>query len=108
MYFCFLQENLVTLLSELREAFSPLGLILSASVAENPIVIDASYDALGIAVNVDFMNMITSEYHGVWENFTHHDSPLCGYPLDPEQNNVVRMYTVSRDYLQIPIFLLLS
>ncbi|KAA0201206.1 hypothetical protein HAZT_HAZT007547 [Hyalella azteca] len=34
------------------------------------------------ADKVIFMNIMTYDYHGAFENFTHHNAPLCAYPSD--------------------------
>lgn len=53
-------------------------------------MIDVGYDVLTISENVDFLSVMTYDYHGGWENRTGHLSPLYGKPDDlfPEYNSV--------------------
>ncbi|XP_042225396.1 chitinase-3-like protein 1 [Homarus americanus] len=78
------KENFVTLLSELREAFHKFNppLLLSAALAQGKPTMDAAYDIPAIASLLDQAHIMTYDYHGAWDNFTHHNAPLCGYYLD--------------------------
>uniref|UniRef100_A0A4W6DKF6 chitinase n=1 Tax=Lates calcarifer TaxID=8187 RepID=A0A4W6DKF6_LATCA len=51
-------------------------LILTASVSAEKAVIDDSYEVAQIAMNLDFINVLTFDFHGPWENVTGHHSPL--------------------------------
>ena len=76
------QENFATLLDEFRVEFDIHKLILSAAVSAGKPTIDASYDVHAIVRNMDMVHLMTYDFHGAWENETHHNAPLCGYPSD--------------------------
>lgn len=53
-------------------------------------VIDEGYDVAKISEAVDFMSVMTYDYHGAWEKRTGHVSPLYYRPGDtfPRFNTV--------------------
>ena len=56
---------------------------MTAALANgNPTSIDTSYNVEGIVRNLDVMSIMAYDFHGAWENFTHHNAPLCSYPTD--------------------------
>uniref|UniRef100_A0A3Q3F107 Chitotriosidase-1-like n=1 Tax=Labrus bergylta TaxID=56723 RepID=A0A3Q3F107_9LABR len=69
-----------SLISPLEPAFSEKShterLILAASVSAEKSTIDASYEVEEIAMHLDFINVLTFDFHGPWENVTAHHSPL--------------------------------
>ncbi|XP_045614101.2 acidic mammalian chitinase [Procambarus clarkii] len=80
------KENFVTLLSEFREALHAENMTLTAALAGGKFVIDEAYDIPGIAEQVDIANIMTYDFHGVWENFVHHASGLTAYSADTDSN----------------------
>ncbi|KAG7229515.1 hypothetical protein INR49_031939, partial [Caranx melampygus] len=79
------KERFTLLVTELSIAFEDDGkenrktpLLLSASVASlRPTIINA-YEVNKISPHLDFINVMTYDYHGHWEAATAHNSPL--YP----------------------------
>ncbi|XP_060913382.1 chitotriosidase-1-like [Labrus mixtus] len=51
-------------------------LILAASVSAERSTIDVSYEVEDIAKHLDFINVLTFDFHGPWESVTAHHSPL--------------------------------
>jgi chitinase len=45
-------------------------------------VLDVAYDLMSLASSVDFLSAMTYDYHGGWEPFTAHGSPLFARPGD--------------------------
>jgi len=77
------RENFVTLLKEFRAEFDRRGYLLTAALGNgNPPTIETSYDVPELAKVLDIMSIMTYDFHGAWENFTHHNTPLCRYPGD--------------------------
>jgi len=75
------------LVKELREAFDGEAktakkdrLILSAAVPSSFEAITAGYDVPEINKYLDFMNVMTYDFHGDWEHMIGHNSPL--FPLN--------------------------
>uniref|UniRef100_A0A3Q3F3N1 chitinase n=1 Tax=Labrus bergylta TaxID=56723 RepID=A0A3Q3F3N1_9LABR len=71
------------LCKELETAFVDEGtsnnqerLILATSVSAEKSTIDAGYDVKHIAMHLDFINVLTFDFHGPWESVTAHHSPL--------------------------------
>uniref|UniRef100_A0A673M7E7 chitinase n=1 Tax=Sinocyclocheilus rhinocerous TaxID=307959 RepID=A0A673M7E7_9TELE len=60
-------------------------LMLTAAVAAGKGTIDAGYEIAEIAKCLDFINVMTYDFHGSWESVTGHNSPLyrgSGYKGD--------------------------
>lgn len=77
----------VNLLRELRVAFEGEAkssglprLLLTAAVPASFEAIAAGYDVAEISKYLDFINVMTYDFHGQWERQVGHNSPL--YPLD--------------------------
>ncbi|ROT67642.1 chitinase 4 precursor [Penaeus vannamei] len=78
------KENFVILLKEFRarfDTFSP-PLLLSGALSPGKPTIDDGYDVPGISEYLDMVHVMGYDYHGTWENFTHHNAPMCGHHLD--------------------------
>ncbi|XP_071524963.1 chitotriosidase-1-like [Panulirus ornatus] len=76
------RENFALLLDELRTEFDRHGLMLTAAVSAGWTVIGEAYDVDALARNLDFVNLMAYDFHGSWENFAHHHSPLYAHPMD--------------------------
>lgn len=75
------------------DKFSP-PLMLTGAVAAGKPTLDAAYDVAAMAELFDQVHVMTYDYHGAWENTTHHNAPLCGHPKDEGDMayfNVVRI-----------------
>jgi len=66
------------LVRELREAFEhePKRLLLSAAVSPIKEIIDVGYDVQSIANDLDWISVMTYDYHGHWDRKTGHVAPL--------------------------------
>ena len=87
------QENFVTLLQELKTALDAQGMSLTVVVTPNVEDDALIYDVAAIDATVDRIHLMTYDFHGPWEDFTHHNSPL--YPRSDDSGlnaelNVVR------------------
>ena len=69
-------------MSELRTAFSPLGLLLSAAVSPSKKIIDQGYEVSSLARDLDWIAVMTYDYHGHWDKKTGHVSPFFEHPED--------------------------
>ncbi|XP_053338996.1 acidic mammalian chitinase-like [Clarias gariepinus] len=77
------KQRFTLLCQELRQAYeeesSATGrsqLMLTAAVAAGKSVMDTGYEIAEISKYLDFICVMTYDYHGSWESFTGHNSPL--------------------------------
>ena len=61
---------------ELKAAFKPHGLGLSAAVSASKTIIDAGYDVPRLAKSLDELNLMTYDFHGSWDKKTGHNAPM--------------------------------
>ncbi|XP_023654002.1 acidic mammalian chitinase-like [Paramormyrops kingsleyae] len=77
------KQRFTLLCKELLEAYEVESketgrrrLLVTAAVAAGKGTIDAGYEIAEIAKYLDFINVMTYDFHGTWESFTGHNSPL--------------------------------
>ncbi|XP_010754148.2 acidic mammalian chitinase [Larimichthys crocea] len=77
------KQKFTLLCKELLEGYTAEGtatdrprLMISAAVAAGKGTIDAGYEIAEIAKYLDFINVMTYDYHGTFEDVTGHHSPL--------------------------------
>jgi len=75
-----LELNLKELQKEFAKQNPPL--ILAASISGYKEVIDVAYDLPALGKSLDFISVMTYDYHGAWEGRTGHVSPLYSHPND--------------------------
>ena len=61
---------------ELKAAYKPHGLQLSAAVSASKTIIDAGYDVPRLAKSLDILNLMTYDFHGSWDKKTGHNAPM--------------------------------
>jgi GH18 family chitinase len=66
----------------LSEAFRPRGLLLSSAVSPSKKIIDAGYDVPALAKYLDWIAVMTYDYHGQWDKKTGHVAPMYYHPED--------------------------
>merc|ERR1711962_1199114 len=74
------KENFVKLVEELGTALHGEGLLLSVATSANPHTIEYGLDLTGLAPHIDWFTVMTLDYHGSWDRYTAHASPLYDYP----------------------------
>lgn len=88
------RANFARLLAELRREFDreEPRLTLAVALSGYKEVIDKGYDVAQISKLVDFMTVMSYDYHGAWESQTSHLAPLFAIPGDstPYYNMVSR------------------
>lgn len=67
-----INHNFFVIPQELRKAFSTHGLLLSVSISGYKEIISRAYDLSAISKAVDFMTIMSYDYHGSWEPVTGH------------------------------------
>ncbi|XP_030741986.2 oviduct-specific glycoprotein [Echinops telfairi] len=61
-------------------------LLLSAAVSGAPHIIHRSYDVRFLGRYLDFINILSYDFHGSWEGVTGHNSPLYSLSGDPKSS----------------------
>lgn len=86
------KNRFTILIKELLEAFKAEGhssgkdrLLLTAAVAAGKETIDAGYEVAEISKYLDFISVMTYDFHGSWEKITGHNSPLYRGSADQGQ-----------------------
>ncbi|KAF5270887.1 hypothetical protein FQR65_LT05404 [Abscondita terminalis] len=81
----YFQQNFPTLISEFREAINDTDYLLTIAVGATPYMVDTSYNVTQLSSDVDFINLMTYDLHGAWDQKTGANSPLyslqAGDPL---------------------------
>jgi chitinase len=85
------KQNFTSLLREIRQAYNNNGLSNKLLTIAAP----SGYDKLELqepdvyAQYLDWLNVMTYDMHGAWENTTNHQSPLYANPNDPSGTSPV-------------------
>jgi len=70
---------------ELRRAYQPHNLMVTAAVAAGKTTIQAAYEIPKIHQYLDFINIMSYDLHGAWENVTGHNAPLFAASNDQDK-----------------------
>lgn len=70
-------------------------LLLTAAVPASPEAIAAGYDVPEVVKYVDFLNVMTYDFHGHWEGQVGHNSPL--FPLETAASHQRKLTVVRFD-----------
>ncbi|XP_063307636.1 acidic mammalian chitinase-like [Pelobates fuscus] len=78
------KQRFTTLTQELLKAFEDEAaatnrprLLVTAAVSAGKGTIDAGYEIAEIGKTLDFISVMTYDFHGGWDSVTGHNSPLC-------------------------------
>jgi chitinase len=74
---------------------SEAGLLLTAAVSPSNKVIDAGYDIPALDAYLDYVSVMTYDYHGQWDKQTGHVAPM--YQHQEDQNTAFNAVSRSRD-----------
>ncbi|XP_063153638.1 acidic mammalian chitinase-like [Candoia aspera] len=74
--FTILTQELLAAFGEESEKNGFPRLLLSAAVSASRRTIDAGYEVAALGKNLDFINVMTYDFHGSWAPETGHNSPL--------------------------------
>nr|QDA39872.1 chitinase 4 [Phenacoccus solenopsis] len=76
------KAGFAALVTELRQAFNAHGYLLSAAVSPSKTVIDKGYDVVTLSEKLDWIGVMTYDYHGSWDKKTGHLAPIYYIPGD--------------------------
>ncbi|CAF1015538.1 unnamed protein product [Brachionus calyciflorus] len=94
------KNEFTKLVQRLRAKYTPQNLLLTAAVAAGKSNIDPSYDISRLAENLDFLNIMTYDYHGQWESFTGHNAPLYPRPSENGDQKLLNVDFTVNYYIQ--------
>lgn len=78
------KESFTAFVKELSAVFKPKGLLLSSAVSPSKRVISAGYDVPELSKYLDWISVMTYDFHGQWDKKTGHVAPLYVRPDDWE------------------------
>jgi len=76
------KANFALLCQEMRAEFDSRGWLLTAAVSAGRDTIVDAYDVPSISRSLHYIFIMAYDYHGGWETFTHHQSPMDKIDLD--------------------------
>lgn len=92
------KKNFVDLLKELRDAFEAEAkdkrlprLLLTCAVSAGVETVKSGYDVAPIGQYVDFINIMSYDFHGKWESKTGHNAPLFALAAESEWRKQLSM-----------------
>ena len=68
--------NFALFVQELKTAFVPHGLLLTAAVGASETIATNGYDIPTLSMYLDYINLMTYDMHGSWETMADHHAPL--------------------------------
>ncbi|XP_063366350.1 acidic mammalian chitinase-like [Cydia amplana] len=84
---CIFQEQFVTFIKELKEAFTEKSYLLTAAVAVTQANIDLSYNVTGLNEYLDYFNLMLYDFYGSWNTETGVNAPLYAQLTDDPSLN---------------------
>ncbi|XP_061191469.1 chitinase-3-like protein 1 isoform X2 [Saccostrea echinata] len=101
------KENFAKLVKLLREAFDREAqqsgkprLLLSAAVPTSKELVDQAYDIKTLAKHLDFINLMTYDFHGGWESTVGHNSPLYSRRSETETQRTMNTNWAAKYWTQ--------
>lgn len=76
------KEAFAMWVKEIKTEFNKHGLLLSAAVSPSKTIIDVGYDLPVLAQYLDWISVMTYDYHGQWDKKTGHVAPMFEHPED--------------------------
>ena len=66
-------------------------MLLTAAVGVGISTVEAAYEIEKISNSLDWINLMTYDFHGSWENFLEHNAPLKGRPEENAKNKMLNV-----------------
>ena len=76
------KQNFAAWIKELHQALRPKGLLLTAAVSPSNKVMDEGYDIPALDRYLDYVSVMTYDYHGQWDKQTGHVAPMFQHEED--------------------------
>ena len=87
------RANCTTLMQELRDELPASRWIIAMAIPADPRSWGVGFDVPALAPILDFINVMTYDFHGPWSDHAGHNSPLALNPDDPELEGSVETST---------------
>jgi len=83
------RANYAALLREMRARFDEHGLLITAAVGAYYTFLEEAYDVAALTETLDFINLMTYDFHGWWDDhhYTGHNSPLYSRPEEMNEDS---------------------
>jgi len=92
------KENFSVLVKMMGELLHEHNLLFTAALSPGKTTIENAYDIPEISKHLDYLNVMTYDYHGWWENnshpFTGHNAPLYGRAEEEWEDSPGYMFSV--------------
>lgn len=102
------KEGYLMLVKELYEEFKLRGLLLSIVVSHDKTIIDYAYDMIELIKYVDWISVMTYDYHTYYDGRTGHIAPLTtmdGINVDVTIKHLIKMGVIAKKIiLGIPTY----
>lgn len=83
------REKFTELCKEMKAAFAPHGLLVTAAVAAGQKAASKAYEILEVSLHLDFINLMAYDLHGGWERMTgHHTDSNLNLPYNMDTLSV--------------------
>nr|XP_022907377.1 acidic mammalian chitinase-like [Onthophagus taurus] len=92
------KENFIQLLAEMRPVFDERGWLLTAAVNAAYKSVNICYDVVGLNRYLDFINLMTYNLHGSWDNVTGHNTPL--HPAENDWDMLLNVDSCVIDWIK--------
>lgn len=79
--------HIMIVFQDLHAALEPKGLLLTAALGAGKDTMEAAYDLAELNKYLDFIHLMSYDYHGKWDNQTGANAPL--HSSDPNDPNTV-------------------
>lgn len=80
------KSNFIELIRDLKAAFRPKQLLLTAAIGAAAPTIDIAYDIPSMYKYLDYVHVMCYDYHGKWDRKTGHNAPLYQRPNEKGQD----------------------
>ncbi|KAK7113445.1 chitinase-3-like protein 1 [Littorina saxatilis] len=101
------KQKFTALVKQLRMTYDTYAassgqtLLLTAAVAAGKGTIDTAYEVAEIAADLDFINLMSYDLHGGWEDKTGHNSPLYSHPSETGDDLYLNVDWAARYWVEL-------
>ncbi|XP_066942215.1 chitinase-3-like protein 1 [Macrobrachium rosenbergii] len=89
------KANFALFVKELKTAFQPEGLILTAAVGASKALTVSSYDVPTLSQYLDYIHLMTYDFHGSWESKADHHAKLYNDSRKLDADSTVKNWIAS-------------